>query len=270
MESENHSQPFLQTHSRPLVYSATNSLIAIANEPNALLLLDPALEHPLTIPSLATDRTLSLKLTPNLLVRGGNEGHINIWDMRQPATPTHLHSFHRPGCKFKAIDVSEHILAAAYGKKVVFWDLRKMKQRAEFTDSFNDEVTALRFSQRAMTELYGCSSDGLVARFDLTEKNEEDALIWGHQMLESPCRLDTSHDILLVETQDQVLLTFYDESVKDRYEVRKSHPSAQIVKSWLDEECRVHYITQDMKLNTVDYWVNGERTGHLPTPKHTI
>jgi hypothetical protein len=42
------------------------------------------------------------------------------------------------GAKFNAIDLQSHILAAAYGNKIVFWDIRKMKQRAEFTESFND------------------------------------------------------------------------------------------------------------------------------------
>ncbi len=42
-----------------------------------------------------------------------------------------------PGAEFNVLDLSEHILCAAHTSKLVFWDLRKMKQRAEFNDSFN-------------------------------------------------------------------------------------------------------------------------------------
>jgi hypothetical protein len=34
-----------------------------------------------------------------------------------------------------------------------------------------------------------CSLDGLVGKFDLTQKNEEEAFEWGHKMLESPAKL---------------------------------------------------------------------------------
>lgn len=39
--------------------------------------------------------------------------------------------------KFNCLDKSEHILTGATGSNIVFWDLRKMKQRSEFKESFN-------------------------------------------------------------------------------------------------------------------------------------
>lgn len=42
-----------------------------------------------------------------------------------------------PGSQFNCIDMTHHIICGAHSSKLVFWDLRKMKQRAEFNDSFN-------------------------------------------------------------------------------------------------------------------------------------
>lgn len=67
--------------------------------------------------------------------------------------------------------MSEHVLCGAYGSKLVFWDLRKMKQRSEFNDSFNGEITSLQFDPVAPTCFMGCSVDGMINKFDLREPN---------------------------------------------------------------------------------------------------
>lgn len=58
-----------------------------------------------------------------------------------------------------------------------------MKQRCEFTESFNEDITALQFSKEINTTFFAATYDGLIAKFDLTEKNEEDAFVWGHQIM---------------------------------------------------------------------------------------
>ena len=47
-----------------------------------------------------------------------------------------------------------------------------MKQRCEFTESFNEEITYITFSPVQKTVFHACSLDGLIAKFDLAEKNE--------------------------------------------------------------------------------------------------
>lgn len=49
-----------------------------------------------------------------------------------------------PG-NFNSVDKTQHIMAAANNSNIVFWDLRKMKQRSEFKDSFDGEITFIRF-----------------------------------------------------------------------------------------------------------------------------
>jgi WD40 repeat protein len=75
--------------------------------------------------------------------------------------------------KFTALDKSQHILAAATGSQIVFWDLRKMKQRSTFTGSFSDTITHLRFDPEVSTNLFGCSLDGMISMMDLTQTSEE-------------------------------------------------------------------------------------------------
>lgn len=89
-----------------------------------------------------------------------------------------------------------------------------MKQRCEFNESFNEDITALQFSKDTPTVLYATSYDGLISKFDLAEKTEEDAFLWGHKIIESPCHLQVVGNIALIQTQNQILLTLEEESLK--------------------------------------------------------
>lgn len=44
-----------------------------------------------------------------------------------------------------------------------------MKQRSEFRESFNGEITYIKFEDSVGTNLLGCSLDGMINMFDLTE-----------------------------------------------------------------------------------------------------
>lgn len=102
--------------------------------------------------------------------------------------------------------MSENIIAAAQAKHIIFWDMRKMKQRTEFTDSFNDEVTCLQFDTQNPAAMMACSFDGQINKFDLSLLNEEDALIWAHRIVESPIQLHFISDVALVQTNDHILI----------------------------------------------------------------
>ena len=47
-----------------------------------------------------------------------------------------------------------------------------MKQRAEFHESFNGEITSLQFDPLAPKSFMGCSVDGMISKFDLTQPDE--------------------------------------------------------------------------------------------------
>jgi hypothetical protein len=81
------------------------------------------------------------------------------------------------------LDLSEDILCAAHTSKLVFWDLRKMKQRSEFNESFNGEITSLQFDPVTPTCFMGCSVDGMISKFDLTQPDEEESFTWCTKIL---------------------------------------------------------------------------------------
>ena len=69
----------------------------------------------------------------NILCRGGSKGNLFLWDIREFGKINNICNFNKPGQKINTIDISQHILAAGTSKGITFWDLRKMKQRCEFT-----------------------------------------------------------------------------------------------------------------------------------------
>lgn len=83
-------------------------------------------------------------------------------------TYENVHTFNKQPSKFESLDISEHIVVGGTGSNLVFWDLRKMKQRAQFKDSFNDDVVCVRFQDMVKTNLYACSVDGMINMFSLT------------------------------------------------------------------------------------------------------
>ena len=161
----------------------------MAHADQKIVLFDPQFKLYSFQDSQFQGKTWSLKMKDNILVRGSSQGIVDLWDIREFGSVKKIHSFNRPGHKINAIDLSQHILAAGTSKGVTFWDLRKMKQRCEFNDSFNDEVSGLQFSSEEPTMFHACAMDGLIVEFNLKEQNEEDACEWGHQIIESPSKL---------------------------------------------------------------------------------
>lgn len=52
-----------------------------------------------------------------------------LTSLSTPLKVTNTHNVEIPG-KFNCVDKTEHILAAGCGSNIIFWDLRKMKQRS--------------------------------------------------------------------------------------------------------------------------------------------
>ena len=70
----------------------------------------------------------------SVMITGSNDFTLRLWDRN---TGKQIHKFLstyllilEPGAQFNCLDLSEHILCAAHTSKLVFWDLRKMKQRS--------------------------------------------------------------------------------------------------------------------------------------------
>lgn len=136
------------------------------------------------------NRIGAIRCKDNLLLTAGYDNQVRLFDAR---TYEHICAFQSimiwyvgVPAKFNTIDKSNHILAAAYNDHITFWDLKKRKQRTEFKDSFNSEITCLRFHETVSTRFGCCDLSGMISMFDLTQPNEEDAFEWCFKILESP------------------------------------------------------------------------------------
>jgi hypothetical protein len=89
--------------------------------------------------------------------------------------------------------------------------------------------------------------------------------LWGHKIIESPCHLEIADNLALVQTQDQVILTLEDESLKDRYVVNSIEKPTHILHSSFGKDNLVHYYTRNMKNNAIDYWIGKNHIGFVPT-----
>lgn len=86
-----------------------------------------------------------------------------------------------------------------------------MKQRSEFKESFNGEVTHIRFEDEVSTNLMGCSIDGMINMFDLTQPNEEEAFNWCYKLISSPSSFSLARQgRALVHTFDHNLYKIQD------------------------------------------------------------
>lgn len=69
-----------------------------------------------------------------------------------------------------------------YGNKIYhsfclfYRDLRDLREKESFADSFSDEVTKVEFSKFKTNLLLTSCLDGIITLFDLGKENEEDAI----------------------------------------------------------------------------------------------
>lgn len=74
------------------------------------------------------------------------------------------------------ISKSKHILAGGSSAKIIFWDLKMMKERSIFEDNHGDDVTSVVFHKDVSTLLLAGSEDGILGMYDLTKENEEESI----------------------------------------------------------------------------------------------
>ena len=70
-------------------------------------------------------------------------------------------------------------------------------------------------------------------------------------MIESPSKLQYLEKTTLIETENQVLLTFEESNLDKRYEVNNIDNPTHILNSYLGVDKSIHYYTKTMKTNAV-------------------
>ncbi|MCO5566725.1 hypothetical protein L7F22_020404 [Adiantum nelumboides] len=104
-------------------------------------------------------------ITPNLLASGGDDGEVVIWDVVNPAAPSHFPALKGAG-QDNIVDLSwnrkvQHIIATTSNTGVsMVWDLRRQKSILSFTDPNNRRpCAALEWNPEGATQLIVASAD---------------------------------------------------------------------------------------------------------------
>ncbi|XP_060217414.1 protein transport protein SEC31 homolog B isoform X2 [Lycium barbarum] len=105
--------------------------------------------------------------TPNLLASGADEGEICIWDIANPAEPSHFPPLKGSGSSTQG-EISyvswnskvQHILAStSLNGTTVVWDLKKQKPVISFTDSVRRRCSVLQWHPDVATQLIVASDE---------------------------------------------------------------------------------------------------------------
>lgn len=102
---------------------------------------------------------------PNQLASGADEGEIYIWDLSNPAEPTHFPALKGTGVQGEVSFLSwnhkvHHILAStSYSGTTMVWDLKRQKPVISFTESNKRRCSVLQWNPDVATQLIVASDD---------------------------------------------------------------------------------------------------------------
>ncbi|XP_062173847.1 protein transport protein SEC31 homolog B [Alnus glutinosa] len=130
-------------------------------------------------------------IAPNLLGSGADDGEICIWDMANPAEPSHFPPLRGSGSASQG-EISflswnskvQHILAStSYNGTTVVWDLKKQKPVISFSDSVRRRCSVLQWNPDVATQLVVASD----------EDSSPSVRLWDMRNTMSPVREFTGH-----------------------------------------------------------------------------
>ncbi|XP_057513112.1 LOW QUALITY PROTEIN: protein transport protein SEC31 homolog B-like [Actinidia eriantha] len=130
-------------------------------------------------------------LSPNHLASGADEGEICIWDIANPAEPTHFPPLKGSGSATQG-EISylswnskvQHILAStSYNGTTVVWDLKKQKPVISFSDSNRRRCSVLQWHPDVATQLIVASDDD----------NSPSLRLWDMRNIMSPVKEFVGH-----------------------------------------------------------------------------
>ncbi|KAG6677018.1 hypothetical protein I3843_14G006100 [Carya illinoinensis] len=130
-------------------------------------------------------------ITPNLLASGADDGEICIWDLANPAEPSHFPPL-RSGSSTAQGEISclswnskvQHVLAStSYNGTTVVWDLKKQKPVISFSDPVRRRCSVLQWNPDFATHLVVASD----------EDNSPSVRLWDVRNVMSPLKEFTGH-----------------------------------------------------------------------------
>ncbi|KAI8343397.1 WD40-repeat-containing domain protein [Chlamydoabsidia padenii] len=162
-----------------------NSQYAIASaSDNLIRLYDLSTLQPATSLSFHQQRISKIKLfNDQFLFSASEDGKLARWDLRTSTTPVQVFDYGRP---LSAFDINCNDSMAVVGtlnEEVVqaaelgFFDTRQTRLIHKFEESHGDDVTEIQCHPTLPSQLISCSTDGLINSYDVTDFDEEEALL---------------------------------------------------------------------------------------------
>ncbi|ESO98356.1 hypothetical protein LOTGIDRAFT_159161 [Lottia gigantea] len=121
---------------------------------------------------------------PNILISSSSDKTVKCWDLR--SSPENAAQTFQGGCNtgFGSVDINSDDRLICAGTEVdknkdvfmIFWDRRKSSYLGSYTESFENEITQVKFHPSKSDCIASGASDGLVNIFNLKETDEDDAL----------------------------------------------------------------------------------------------
>ncbi|KAG9285410.1 hypothetical protein G9A89_010885 [Geosiphon pyriformis] len=165
--------------------TANNSVFVASGSNHALNLYDRSSMSFVRTLTFHQDNITKIKAyKESFLISSSKDGSIANWDLRTPgSSPVQIFkgNANEPLLAFD-INNTDIILAAGTeligeDAKILFWDVRTGSVVAEFLDSHSDSITQLKFHPLQSTQLLSGSIDGLICTFDISNFDEDEALI---------------------------------------------------------------------------------------------
>ena len=93
MEPDHPTSHLFSTTSTPLFFSQHQGRTAIAQQNQTIAFVDEQLRLSYTLKTHLNDKTWSIKMKDNVLVRGSVEGGVTLWDIREAHPSKPIHAF---------------------------------------------------------------------------------------------------------------------------------------------------------------------------------
>lgn len=192
-----------------------------------------------------TDVKLSVE-DPQIFYTGSLDGTIKLWDTRTPAKPALIFQDNSDGdANLKPIscfDVSADQKFVCGGSPLVeadsyllFWDSRKSSVLGGYWETHTDDITQIKFSSRQTNLMLSGSTDGLVNLFDVSQSNEDDALVNSFNVDTAVRKLrwfDQEHTFGVITDMETVQMWHVDDAEPAQQFDRQMLGEAIKIKSW--------------------------------------
>eukprot|EP00299_Pterocystis_sp_00344_P009803 c4243_g1_i1.p1 GENE.c4243_g1_i1~~c4243_g1_i1.p1 ORF type:complete len:397 (+),score=121.58 c4243_g1_i1:43-1233(+) len=228
-----------------LTIDSLDQIIAIGDSGGRVSILDT---HSLTTTTTVTaHQTLIRQATlvrfqnsPMLATCGDEECEDGalLWDLRDPSKSKVSMASGAPVFAV-ASRRNDNEYAIAQREKVGIWDIRKRKMVRSFQDIHSDTVTCVMFPSHSNNTLITASEDGLCCVLDLSQRNDDDALISVFNGEQSVTSIGMLSSNVLHVLSDLSTLSLWDVTTEDRIAMHSNIRESTVLDKW-----KIDYITR--------------------------